>query len=493
MPTTLDLSSELPAPERPSLLGRLILASERMRAHVSADIQRLGLTTIALASSGSTTLFFNLVFVRVLSPSAYGSVARTFSLGMAVAQLTMAGLAPAIARHVAHGDGDDNRFSRGRGAVCALCLSTAAVSLSYLPLAFAGLAPTSALSLLLGTALAFIYATYFGFKVMLFALDWSARYAALEFLSDAIFFLTIALLAVLAPNAAVLTFSVAYAVFIVIAVRLISRRGRGIERIQIDRGLATYTGWASIATYASIGRFTVAVALTGAIAGSVSAGRVAAILAIIMPLFLIPQAAGVLTFADVARASGGDAGGPVRLMCRISALVSAATIITCCLFSHQVIRILLGARYDSSTSDFLILMLCVAPQIVSIPISNALAAQGAVVLNASLSVAAFVVMLIGLILLVPGQGVLGAVTAFGVSMLVTGVSMLVVGRIRFSLGIADIGGMLLGVGFGFLAIAFDGAPIAARVAVELLLLTAAAGLGLLQIKRRRGSVVEPCS
>jgi O-antigen/teichoic acid export membrane protein len=291
----------------------------------------------------------------------------------------------------------------------------------------------------------------------------------------------------------VLTFSVAYAVFIVIAVRLIARRGRGIERVQIDRGLATYTGWASIATYASIGRFTVAVALTGAIAGSVSAGRVAAILAIIMPLFLIPQAAGVLTFADVARASGGDAGGPVRLMCRISALVSAAIIITCCLFAHQVIRILLGARYDSTTSDFLILMLCVAPQIVSIPIGNALAAQGAVVLNATLSVTAFIVMLIGLILLVPAQGVLGAAIAFGVSMLATGVSMLVVGRIRFSLGIADIGGMLLGVGLGLVAIAFDGAPIVARVAVELLLLTSAAGLGFLWIKRRRGSVVEPCS
>ena len=328
---------------------------------------------------------------------------------------------------------------------------------------------------------------------MLFALDWSTRYAALEFLSDAIFFLTLALLAVLAPTAAVLTFSVAYAVFIVIAVRLISRRGRQMERVQVDRGLVTYTGWASIATYASIGRFTVAVALTGAIAGSVPAGRVAVILAIIMPFFLIPQAAGVLTFADVARVSEGDAGGPVRLMCRLSALVSAATIITCCLFSHQVIRILLGGRYDSSTGDFLILMLCIAPQIVSIPISNALAAQGAVVLNATVSVAAFIVMLIGLILLVPAQGVLGAAIAFGVSMLASGVSMLVVGRIRFNLGIADIGGMLLGVGFGLLAIAFDGTPIVARVTVELLLLTVAAGLGLLQIKRRRGSVVEPCS
>jgi O-antigen/teichoic acid export membrane protein len=483
MPTTLDLSSEVPAPERTSPAGRVIRVGKRMRVHMSADIQRLGLTTIALASSGSTTLLFNLVCVRVLSPGAYGSVARTFSLGMAVAQLTMAGLAPAIARHVAHGDGDEHRFSRGRGGIRVLCLSTAAVSLLYLPLAFGGLAPTSSLSLLLGTALAFIYATYFGLKFMLFALDWSTRYAALEFLSDAIFFLTLALLAVLAPNAAVLTFSVAYAVFIIVAVRLISRRGSGIERIQVNRGLATYTGWASIATYASIGRFTVAVAVTGAIAGSVSAGRVAAILAIIMPLFLIPQAAGVLTFADVARASGGDAGGPVRLMCRISALVSAATIITCCLFGHEVIRILLGARYDSTTGDFLILMLCVAPQIVSIPIGNALAAQGAVVLNATLSVAAFIVMLIGLILLVPAHGVLGAVIAFGVSMLATGVSMLVVGRIRFNLGLGDIGGMLLGVGLGLVAIAFDGAPIAARVAVELLLLTSAAGLAALALRR----------
>ena len=94
MSTALDLSSELPAPEQTAPVGRVIRAGKRTRAHMFADVQRLGLTTIALASSGSTTLLFNLICVRVLSPGAYGNVARTFSLGMAVAQLTMAGSRP---------------------------------------------------------------------------------------------------------------------------------------------------------------------------------------------------------------------------------------------------------------------------------------------------------------------------------------------------------------------------------------------------------------
>lgn len=442
------------------------------------NTRRLGLTTLALAFSGGTTLLFNLVLVRVLPPSSYGGVARTFSLGMAVAQLTMAGVAPAIAREVAGGQDDDLRFSRARGGVWALGYSCGAVSLLYFPLALAGLAPTSVVSLLLGWALALVYAVYFGLKLLLFVLNWSARYAALEMISDVIFFVTLAVLALLAPTAGVLTFSVAYLFFIYAAVRLIGRRQSTTERLSVDRRILVYTGWASVATYASIGRFAVAVTLTGAIVGSPGAGRLAALLAIVMPFFLLPQAAAVLTFADVARARAvdGDAGLSVRLMCRVSAWVSALVICTCCLFGREVVQLALGSSYGSLTTSFLVLMLCVAPQVTALPAGQALAAQGAVRANAACAVAGFLVMLVGIVLLVPAYGVLGGSIAFGASMLVTGASVLFLGHLRFKIGLRELAGTATAIGLGLVAATLSETQLMARAGAVALVLPVGAAL-----------------
>ena len=153
--------------------------SEPLAVDARASARRLALTTAAFAFSGGTTLVFTLVLVRVLSSNAYGDVARTYSLGMAVAQLTMAGLAPAVAREVANGRDDDERFSRARGALRVLAVVCGLVSCLYIPLALAGLGPTPSGQMLLGWALAFVYSLYFGVKPILFALDWSRRYAAL--------------------------------------------------------------------------------------------------------------------------------------------------------------------------------------------------------------------------------------------------------------------------------------------------------------------------
>lgn len=443
------------------------------------DTRRLGLTTLALACSGSTTLIFNLVLVRVLPPGSYGGVARTFSLGMAVAQLTMAGVAPAIAREVAGAQSEELRFARARGGVRALAFCCGAVSLLYLPLAFAGLAPTSVASLLFGWALALVYAVYFGVKLLLFVLDLSRRYALLEMISDALFFLALGVVAMVAPTAGVLTFSLAYLFFIAAAVRPMARRRPRSEPLTLDRKLLVYTGWASVATYASIGRFALAVTLTGAIAGSTDAGRLGALLAIVMPFFLLPQAAAVLTFADVARARahGVDAGLPVRLMCRVSAWVSALVICLCCLFAREVVQLALGSDYASQTTSFLVLMLCVAPQVTALPAGQALAAQGAVRANAACALAGFVAMIVGIAALVPPYGVLGGAIAFGASMLLTGASVLFLGHLRFKIGLREVAGTAVALGLGLVAAAFSQAQLATRGgALVLMLLAAGASL-----------------
>jgi O-antigen/teichoic acid export membrane protein len=446
------------------------------RARIPIDAQRLGLTTFALAFSGGTTLLFTLVLVRVLPPASYGNVARTFSLGMAVAQLAMAGIAPAIAREVAHGRDEPHRLARARGGALALAYCCGAVSLLFFPLVFAGLGPTNRLSLLLGWSLAFIYATYFGLKLILFALNLSARYAGLELICDAVFFATLIVLALLAPTAGVLTFSLAYALFIVLATRLIYRRGSTTERLPIDRRILTYTGWASVATYTSVARFPIAVALTGALTGSMTAGRLAAVLSISAPLYLVPAAAAMLTFADVARAAGsaGDPGRPVRLMCRVSALVSALIIPTCCLFAPEIVPLLLGAGYRSAVSSFLVVILCVTPQLAVLTVGQALAAQGAVRLNAACGIGAFVVLILGTVLLVSSHGLVGGAIAVGISEVVAGLIILFLGHVRYSIGPRELAGSAVALGVGLVAVICNGAPLAARIGVELIVLSAVA-------------------
>jgi O-antigen/teichoic acid export membrane protein len=428
--------------------------------------RHLVVTTLALASSGATTLIFNLVLVRALAPSAYGGVARTFALGMAVAQMTMAGISPAIARRVAHADTDDYRFSRASGALPTLAVACGATSLLFFPLALVGLAPRDALSLLLGWGLAFVYANYFGLKLLLFVLDRAAQYALLEFTSDAMFFTTLALLAMLAPTAGLLTFSLSYSVFIVRAARIISRRARRPEPVSLDRHLITYAGWASVATYASVGRFTFVIVLTGALAGPVTAGQTAAILAILAPLFLVPQTAAMLTFAQVARTAGRDAGREVRRMCRMSGWVSVLTTATCCLFAHEVVRALLGANYGAATDGFVIVILCAAPQMLAPPIGNALSAEGNVVLTASLSIGVFILMVVALLVLVPPYGLDGAALAFGLSLLVSGFAAIVIGRNRFQLRPRDLAGTATALALGLAVLPITASPFIARLAGE---------------------------
>jgi O-antigen/teichoic acid export membrane protein len=334
-----------------------------------------------------------------------------------------------------------------------------------------------------------VYSVYFGLKLLLFVLDWSQRYAALELISDAIFFATLLVLALVAPTAGVLTFSVAYVFFIIVASRLIRQHGSTTEGLPAGREMLSYTAWSSVATYASVTLFALTVALTGAIAGSVAAGRIAALLAILMPFFLLSHSAAVLTFADVARAraAANDAGASVRGMCRVSAWFSAVAIPTCCLFAAEVIDVVLGASYRSATSGFFVLLICLAPTITAQPAAQALSAQGAVVGNATWSVAGMVVLVVGLVLLVPAHGVLGAAVACGLAMLVTSISVLVRAHLLFNLRLQDVAGAAVAVALGLVATQLYEAPLAARATLELTLLAAAA-FALRRILRPRRAV-----
>jgi O-antigen/teichoic acid export membrane protein len=385
---------------------------------------------VALGASGATTLAFNLVLAHVLSRAAYGDVARSLALALGVAQLTMAGLAPALARSVA-GASPERRWSRAAAGLGPAAAASGVVALLYVPLAALGLAPWGR-GVGVGVVVAAVYATYFGLKCVLFALDEVALYARWELTADAVFFALLAAFAVRAPHDASAVFALAYGLFVVGVARLVLRRGdRRAERVDLDRDFGRFTALATVATYASVARLPLVTAVAGAAAGSRDAAGVAAMVALVMPLFLVPQAAGMLTFATFARAPSSDHRAHLTQMVRTVAVCSVAIAVPLVLFAEPLVSLLLGSSYRGDSTAFVILVLGAVPQLVATPVANAISGEGAVGINAALASAALVVALVGTAVFAPRYGVVGAASALAASMTLLGIGTLLVGRFRF--------------------------------------------------------------
>ncbi|MFN2467289.1 MAG: lipopolysaccharide biosynthesis protein [Gaiellaceae bacterium] len=414
-------------------------------------IRRLILTSTVFAASGGTTLLFNILLARVLGPERFGDLARTFSIGMAVALLTMAGVAPTLARAVAHGD-ERERPALARAAIRLLLIAATGFSALYGLLGLAGLAPVGALSLVSGFALAIVYATYSGLKLLLFALDRVPLYATLELTSDAIFVVSLLLLAALAPMAGVLAFAIAYAWFCGWAIHLLLRSaGAGRARIRVTRELLRYGGLASIATYASLVQVPAAIAVTGLVGGSGESGRIAVVLALAMPLWLVPQAAGVLTFAGIARARGMDVSLSVRQTVRVVFLISGVAVAAAAVLAHPLVNVLLGSAYRDLDGIFLLVVGALVLQLAAQPVANAFAAEGRVVGNVVVAALGLVAVIAGSLLLVPRYGATGAAVGTALSAVVMGGILLLRGRVRYGLTVGDLTEGLAVSGCGLVA------------------------------------------
>src|SRR4051812_14802792 len=102
---------------------------------------RTVITTLALGSSGATTLLFNLVAARTLSHVAYGRVATTLAAALLVAQITMAGPAPGFARQIAVGGSQARRLRLFKGALTRQLVFPFVLSALFPILKLVGLVP----------------------------------------------------------------------------------------------------------------------------------------------------------------------------------------------------------------------------------------------------------------------------------------------------------------------------------------------------------------
>lgn len=404
------------------------------------------------------------MLARRLGPHAFGEVARTYSLGMAVAQITMASISPALSYVVGRGDDDRHRGEMSRSALRIIGVASVVVAVLYLPLAFAGFAPTSGASLALGPLLAFVYALYFGMKLQLFVLDKVTFYAIAELATDVLFFALLALLAWTDPAIGVLTFVVAYGLFVIVIGAYLHRGAERAAPIDIRRQVLRYASLSFVGAYSTVARFPLVVGLTGLLASSAASGKIAAIFAIVMPLFLVPQAASMLTFATVARSKGQEEHGAVREMTSVVTVFSTAALLAGALFAHDIVQIVLGKEYVSAATAFVIVAIGVAPQLASLPVGNAISAEGNVGLNAAIALLGGPVAIAGCVIMIPPLGLEGAAIGVSISHAAMGCALLYFGHRRFRLSLGDLAFAALVLGVGVLAATFD-FPVAARAAI----------------------------
>jgi O-antigen/teichoic acid export membrane protein len=415
-------------------------------------IRKLAIASAAIASSGATTLVFNVAAARMLLPKDFGEVAREWSVAMLVAQLTMAGVSPALARHVGQAGNDGERWAQTRGALRLLWLSALVCSLAYPALAFAGLAPVSASSLLAGWAVTVIYPVYFGMKSLLFVLDRIPLYAKLEVGSDLIFYGLLALFVVEAPHWVVSSFALAYGCFVITVTRVIAYRAECRTTVAVSASLIRYVGFAMLSTYASVARFPAVIAVAGVVTGSVISGHVSALLALLTPLLLIPQAASILTFASFARQRSPDEDQGLRGTVRLAFAVTMGPVVIGVIAARPILVLIYGSQFASLAGSFSILLLGLGPMIVGMPIGNALAGGGAVRTTALIAIPGFLLTIALACVggeLDAGPGIL---IGTGLGLAINGIALAVVGMARLNLQFKDFADGLLLVAVGAVAL-----------------------------------------
>jgi O-antigen/teichoic acid export membrane protein len=362
--------------------GRVQTASRSLRRFSK---NRLAISVVALAASGSTTLLFNVFVARAIGPIGFGGVARTFAVAMAAAQIPMAGITPAVARHIA-ALREGEQLPAARGAWRFGFVGGACAALVFLVCAEVGLCPSDPVLLIGGASLAAVYPVYFNLKISLFAVGAIAEYAVLELTADLVF---ISLLAATVtsghPRAALSVFAVAYGLFCVVGARRLAIRAPLTTRIEVDRGFARFSLLSFVSTYASVGRFPLLVVIAGAAGGAVAAGHVAPALAIATPLLLVPQAAGLLAFVDSAAHPRGDADEKIRRLARIVALVGLLGVVLVIAGGSWFARLLLGPQFKGP--ELMIIGAGLLPLVLGTTSANALAGRGKIGKTTTISTA----------------------------------------------------------------------------------------------------------
>lgn len=403
-------------------------------------MRRLALTTIALGAGGATTLLFNVTLARAQGRDSFGETARTLAFAMAVAQLTMASVAPALAREVAGAGSDEARRARAASAVNIGFVLMIVVSAGYGIGLLAHAVPGPAAYVIFGWGVALIYPFYFLLKVVLFALDDVVPYAIAELSADVIFVLVLAVAIVTSPSLGLASFVVAYGAFCLAVALRLKRSATPALPLRLTRPIMRYAAGSFVATYSSVSVFPIMIALAGGLSGRATAGELAAGLALVAPIYLVPQAASTLTFATVARSLGVSHAATVQKSIRTIGTASAVSALLAVMLLRPAVKLVLGSEYAQVVTGLSIVLVCMIPQLVAMPVASAFAAEGAIGLKAAISLASLSLGIGVATFALPEWHALGGYVSVAAAVLSSGLLSIGLTRRRFGVQWRDLVG-----------------------------------------------------
>ncbi|GEM_PF-6139743 len=284
-------------------------------------IVNVGLTLVGLVSAGLVPLGFNLLVGRAYGPATLGAISVALGLGLFLGQIpgTISSAATKfMAESLGRGDDDRARAVFQFLLVLVLVLSLAiAGALVALAAQIEASFHVTFLAVALTAALVPTYTMYLYFKSVYYAVGQVPAYLANEVISDLAFFAALAAIYLSGASAwLLLAFVLNNAIFAGLAVRAMRGYLQDFsltacrERLHVLR----YCVINGTGTAASLGRWSLGIAIAGVFLSHASVGLFAAALAITAPLPLLPRAISLVTFAMMARLHGAGQSQSVRLL-----------------------------------------------------------------------------------------------------------------------------------------------------------------------------------
>ncbi len=391
----------------------------------------IALTIVALVSSGLVPFGFNVLVGRRYGGPALGELSVALSLALFLGQIPGT-MSSAATKYIAESLGGEQGV-RARSVFQFLLVLSAAFSV-LVGAALAIAAPIVAAALKITTEYVYLaaalvptYTLYLYFKSVYYGVQRVRPYLTNELVSDAAFF--VALGAIIFLNATpwlLLPFVINNGLFALIALRFFLPVLHGFDwGRRCDRmAVLKYCVINGSGTAASLGRWSLGIAIAGLFLSHQSVGLFAAALTITAPLPLLPRAISLVTFATMARLHGAGQHASVQSLLQqstewlvfILGLPFGLAIINASLILSIVFR----PDFAAAALAAQLIMLGAFFTDISRPSIDALSSTEYVRIPTLASFAGLAVSLIMWFGLIPAYGINAAGLGFAIGALVTG-------------------------------------------------------------------------
>lgn len=337
------------------------------------------LSMVALAVLGVTRVAYGAILARVTDLETFGEVGAMIAVALLASYTLPAGLAAATARFIPfeRGGGDHDR-ARASYRVLSIASKAAAATLGLIAAAALAILGRSAPAAVEVGLLTVAYSLYTTDKAALYAFDRVGRYVRIEALTSALTIVLTAVVALSRGTAYLLPFIVSYAVFSLLARRVVreSTGGRIDPRPRPRRDLLGYSLLAGVGVFAGAGSFQGTQLLAVWFAHPTEVAQFAAAVMLTAPLYFMPRALALALFPSMSEAHGAGDLAAVRRHADLATrglLVCGAVVLVAAEITAPVILFLFGGEsYVAGAEVLRIIIFAAYLTIIAVPAINSL-------------------------------------------------------------------------------------------------------------------------